>query len=232
MRTLNAGPPPKSFARYRADRAEFSVFSSDPATRYALWEQQRAKCAYCEKRLRDPSELNHRTRIEHFHPQSSDTWGADCAHCSGAASNDEAPTTWSNLLLCCDGYEAAGETYTCDKSKANQDICAEFRNPKSWQAEKLVSVSRAGRAEPASGLPPGADVVIDVVLNLNAKHLVDARKAVISAWRKRIVAHRDRHKGWTPKRRAEMIDRLRTAADSDEYAAVLLSLADTLAPSK
>lgn len=218
--------PPQTFVEYRASKADYSTVSSDLATRYALWEQQGARCAYCERRLRDPSKPNHRTRIEHFHPQSGQLWVSDCAHCSGASGTDDATTCWSNLLLCCDGNEAAGANFTCDKSKVNQHICEQFRNPKTWHGEKLVVIDDLGIAQPAPGLPADANWVLDVVLNLNAAHLVRDRKEVIAARKRAMVVKKDLHNGLSEKRRHELGHRLRKASQTDEFATTLLSLAD------
>ncbi|MCS5713520.1 hypothetical protein NVV95_03010 [Herbiconiux sp. CPCC 205716] len=228
MQRIKFVSPPQSYVKLRSEGADFSQLSSDTAIRRALWEQQSRRCAYCERRLKDPSKPDHRTRIEHFHPQSSDLWDGDCEEASGTVKQDKAPTSWKNLLLCCDGNERAGASYCCDKSKAGREICAVFRNPKSWPLPALVNVDRAGYATVALGLPHTADAVIKETLNLNADHLVSARKAVLAARIQQIEQQRRKHRGLTHAMRIEIIGRLRKDAESAEFGAVLLSIADRL----
>lgn len=220
------GSPPLAYAALRARRAPFREFSSDPQIRSALWDVQRGRCAYCERRLRDPARPDHGTRIEHFHPQSLVEWGSDCALCTRAADGDDAPTVWTNLLLCCDGSERAGSVFTCDKKKADQHICTRFRNPKTWTAERLVEVERSGEVSAVGGMPAGAADVIDTVLNLNAEHLVAARRRVAAALRKTFNAEKNRRHGLTSAQRAKMATAWRERAETAEYATVFLSLAD------
>ncbi|QDG64429.1 hypothetical protein [Pseudarthrobacter sp. NIBRBAC000502771] len=228
MKKIVSVPPPPIFAYYRAQRVEYSGLSSDSEIRKALWLEQGGRCGYCERRLADPSQPGHGTRIEHFHPQSSKSWESDCGHCSGAPDNNAAPTTWSNMLLCCNGNENVGGAYTCDKSKADQDICAKFRNPKRWHQEMLVIIDSNGNAIPATGLPVDAQDVIDKVLNLNADHLVTVRKEIISARRKLVKKVESKHRGLTTKMRLDMATAIREYADDREYTSTLLSFANRL----
>jgi len=228
MRRIHAAAPPPSHSTRRAAKAEFDELSSDPAIRRALWDEQSGRCAYCERTLRDPARPDHQTRIEHFHPQSGRVWTADCSLCSGAIDNHDASTRWTNLLLCCDGHQVAGSDFTCDKSKAATDICADFRNPKLWTHEQVVVVDRGGRALPGTGLPTGAEAVVDVVLNLNARHLVAARKAVIAAQLRELGRMRAINGGLTVKQRAKFAARLRAEAETAEFASALLTVADVL----
>jgi uncharacterized protein (TIGR02646 family) len=228
MRRIHAATPPPSHSTHRASNAAFDELSSDPAVRRALWNEQGGRCAYCERTLRDPARHDHQTRIEHFHPQSGRVWTADCSLCSGAVGNHDAPTKWTNLLLCCDGNQVAGSEFTCDKSKAATDICAEFRNPKIWTHEQVVVVDRDGRARPSSGLPAGAEAVVDAVLNLNAKHLVAARRAVIGARLRKLERMRSTHHGLTAQQREKLAAGLRVEASTAEFASALLTVADGL----
>lgn len=223
MRRIESAPPPASHRTYRALNAAFAELSSDPAIRRALWNEQGGRCAYCERRLRNPGHPDHRTRIEHFHPQSAPAWSADCAICSGAEDNGDAPTQWRNLLLCCDGNEHSHREFTCDKSKADTDICGRFRNPKTWTRGQVAVVDRGGRARPGAGLPAGAPAVVDHVLNLNAEHLVGARKSLIAAYQRKLG-----RKGLTAAQREQCAARLRREASTAEYGSTLLMLADRL----
>lgn len=232
MRKLPQVAPPASLTTLRAQGATYDMVRSDSSLRRALWEQQGGRCAYCERGLRDPSRDDHHTKIEHFHPQSSSKWDSDCRSCSGAANHAKTTTTWRNLLLCCDGNESAGQDFTCDTSKADIDICSDFRNPKHWtQGDRLVDIDRSGFAKPRPGLPNAATTVIDDVLNLNAKALVEARMRVLSARRKAINQQRRLNHGRVANLDAQMAARLRRDAANSEYGSTLLSLADELAQS-
>jgi hypothetical protein len=122
----------------------------------------------------------------------------------------------------------AGSDFTCDKSKAATDICADFRNPKLWTHEQVVVVDRGGRALPGSGLPTGAEAVVDAVLNLNAKHLVAARKAVIGARLRKLERMKAINSGLTARQRAKFAAELREEAETAEFASALLTVADVL----
>lgn len=230
MIRISTSRAPSEYAALRAARAPFSKFSSEPAIRHALWEQQGRKCAYCERLLRDPSRDDHQTRIEHFHPQSSTSWNADCKQASGADSAVKAPTTWSNLLLCCDGNESVGKPFTCDKLKDDSEICADFRNPKLWSGhpDRLVSIDREGRAEPVAGLPVGASRVIDEIMNLNAEHVRAARKSVTDPLLREYKAWTTLHHGMSGTQRLLLAERWRTRAATSPHGTALLSLADWL----
>lgn len=226
MRSIPQRVAPSSLTTLRATGATYEMVRSDPSIRRVLWQQQGRRCAYCERILRDPDRDDHRTRIEHFHPQSSPKWNNQCRVGSGAVNTAKAPTTWSNLLLCCDGNELAGKDFTCDKSKGNTDICSDFRNPKIWHRDRLVHIGRSGQAKPVEGLPADAATIIDVVLNLNSEELVAARKRVLDARRKSIVAQSERHHGLSASLRSQIADILRRDATTLEYGSTLLSLAD------
>lgn len=230
MRRIVAETTPPSHRTLRAARAPFAALSSDSAIRRALWKEQGGHCAYCERTLRDPDRPDHRTRIAHFHPQSATQWTDTCEACSGANDNQDAPTKWTNLLLCCDGNQQAGKgfTFTCDKSKADTRICTDFRNPKTWSQPQLVVISRDGQAHPAPGLPEGAVAVVDDVLKLNADHLIAARTLAMSAYLRRIQDSRARHHGLSDSRREQFAARLRDDAAAVEYGSVLLMLAERL----
>lgn len=228
MRNIPSVPPPKKYGQLLAAKAGFSELSSEPAIRQALWDQQGGICAYCERKLLRPALPNHRTRIEHFHPQGGLAWTADCKLCSGARSDGDAPTTWTNLLLCCDGNEYVGKPYTCDKLKGNKDICVSFRNPKLWPGGNLVIIERNGCAKAIPGLPPGADDVVRQVLNLNTPQLRDVRISILAARRKAYLKRRIRKQGMTKAERAGYAQKIRNEAVSAEYPSTLLSFAESI----
>jgi uncharacterized protein (TIGR02646 family) len=228
MLRIPSVPPPAVLTTMALQGAAYREVSSDKSIRQALWMQQGKRCAYCERILRDPERVDHRTKIEHFHPQSGGAWNDNCERASGASDETRSATAWSNLLLCCDGNELARVERTCDTSKGNTDICGGFRNPKSWHAPSLVIIDDNGRAHPAGGLPSEASTVVDQVLNLNSPELVRARKNVLGARRKRIAKSKAVHQGWTGHQRSEIAAVLRRDAGSSEYGSTLISLADRL----
>ncbi|WP_242089413.1 hypothetical protein [Curtobacterium sp. DN_7.5] len=228
MRKIDARPEPQSMVTLRRQGASYPELGSDSSIRRTLWEQQGRRCAYCERVLLDPDLPNHNTRIEHFHPQSSDCWGAECERASHSGSHEKAAVSWGNLLLCCDGNERAGQDFTCDKSKSDIDICERFRNPRDWPTEQLVYVERDGRVVPLSGLPAEAEVVLNGVMNLNAEGLVRARKTVLSALKKEIAERQKRSRGLTAQQKTAMASRLRQDAKVREFGACFLAVASRL----
>ncbi|WP_146243378.1 hypothetical protein [Curtobacterium sp. MCLR17_034] len=228
MQKINAAAEPVSMLTLRQQGARYAELASEPSIRRSLWEQQGKRCAYCERVLADPSSPVHNTRIEHFHPQGSHDWASECERASHAASNGDAPVAWGNFLLCCDGNERAGQNFTCDKAKANIDICITFRNPRDWAVDQLVNVERDGRVVAMPGLPVGADAVIDDVLNLNAEHLIAARKVVLVALKRQISAREAKRHGLTAQQKAAMAESLRRDAKVREYGACFLAVAARL----
>jgi len=212
----------------RQQGATYGDMASESSIRRTLWEQQGRRCAYCERALPDPAIPGHNTRIEHFHPQNGGDWTGDCERGSHASADGRAPVTWGNLLLCCDGNERAGRNFTCDKAKGNLDICAQFRNPRDWAVDRLVNVERDGRVVPLPGLPDGADVVLEHVLNLNADHLVVARKVVLAALKRAVSGRAARHHGLSPQQRSAIAENLRRDAETREFGACFLAVAASL----
>jgi len=212
---------------YRAARASYAQLSNDRDVRRALYAEQKHVCAYCERPLAKIHEADHRTRIEHFHPQS-DIVGQTpaCVSQSGASDLSLAPTQWSNMLLCCDGNERAGRDYTCDKAKGSADICATFRNPKSVPAgqELLVTIERDGRALAALGMPPGAQQVIDGVLGLNNPHLVRARRERVRTIKAELFEQQRKHHGLSAGQKVAAAQRLRAQAAQPNFAYATVNL--------
>ncbi|MEG8036451.1 hypothetical protein QP157_14390 [Sphingomonas sp. LR61] len=229
MLRIDAQPAPRKFTELRAARAPYSKFSSEPSIRRRLWEQQGGRCAYCERKLRRWDHVNHRTRIEHFHPQHGLVWTATCKGQSGASDHESAPTTWKNMLLCCNGQEHLAETdlHRCDKKKDNTDVCEDFRNPRDWHGYRLVDVKRSGKAFAVSGLPHGAQNVIDSVININDPDLVKTRRNLWASLEKK-VAHLYQA---SVADRAAVAAYLREQAKTAAFATTYLSLADRFDPS-
>jgi uncharacterized protein (TIGR02646 family) len=229
MLSIPLATPPAVLTTLQLQGASYKDVSSNGSVRQALWDQQNRRCAYCERTIRNPERIDHRTKIEHFHPQSGGAWNADCARASGATDESKAPTTWGNLLLCCDGNELARTERTCDTSKSNTDICSDIRNPKSWHGASLVVIDNSGRAKPAAGLPPEASKVVNEVLNLNSPELVRARAGVLAARKKRIAHLKATRGGLTGHQRSEVVTALLRDAESTEYGSTLISLAERMA---
>lgn len=228
MRRINATPAPRKFTELRAAGAPYEQFSSERTVRQTLWEQQGGRCAYCERTIRRWDHADHRTRIEHFHPQHGLIWSPSCALRSGAQNHESSATTWSNMLLCCNGQEHLDDTdrHRCDKRKDNKDICEHFRNPRDWSGDRLLNVKRSGRVEVVPGLPTGAQEVVDAVLNLNDPDLVETRKGLWSSLEKKLAPG---YRGSRSERAAIAAD-LRHQAETAEFAATYLSLADRFDP--
>lgn len=141
----------------------------------ALFAAQNGRCAYCEVRL-----VRGHTKIEHFHPQNSGKISDACVHRINTKRIDRADLAWGNLLLCCTGHEgAAPGEQTCDTRKGGVDICDRFYTPRNLPAgvEMLVRVEMSGRLTVTycPGDTESGQRVIDDVLNLNCRTLVDAR---------------------------------------------------------
>lgn len=230
IRIIAATPPP-GFAFHRANRSTYDDLSGDPAIRQALFEEQHGLCAYCEQRLVYTSGGEHRTRIEHFHPQHPKDGTAisaqDCRTRSGASQLDDSDTTWKNLVLCCHGEEGRAEHYRhCDVTKSATDICSTFRNPKTYAGPRLLRVEGGGNVVPLPGLPVGAADVVDDILMLNGPSLLKVRQRLFSAQMK-LIAREKRQPlyGLTPARRKALRAHLETQAIDDHHPSVALSVA-------
>lgn len=234
MIRIVAATPPPSFAFHRANNSSYTQLSADTAIRQALFDEQRGLCAYCERALVRPADDGHqtrRTRIEHFHPQHPAEGAATRQAClmrSGATSVNDYDTTWTNLLLCCDGEEARGKPYRhCDVTKANTDICTTFRNPKTDPRPRLLDVQGGGRVVPVAGMPAEAAAQVENVLKLNGPSLVKTRDRLFSAFIRQIAAEKRRQPyGLTSARRQTLKARLHAAAITGPYPSVALSVAD------
>jgi uncharacterized protein (TIGR02646 family) len=110
MRGIYPTPPPKVHTEMRKANADYATVARENLIRRTLWDQQRGLCAYCEKQLPSLDDVNHHTKIEHFHPQNSAVWTADCSTCSNANTTLDATTSWKNLLLVCEGTDGGGSS--------------------------------------------------------------------------------------------------------------------------
>lgn len=203
-----------------------------PSVRQRLFDEQRGRCAYCERKISlTGSDVVTTTRIEHFHPRSAvgGAFTKRCRDASGAPSGEQATVTWQNLLLCCSGESLNGAT--CDRKKASQDVCANFPNPKRTppQVESLIEVEPSGRAIPRSGGPDEErQRIIDDVFGLNDEALVAARLTVRTAIARQIETRRRVRRGLPAGERRVIAARLRQQAETAEFGSVLLTVARRL----
>ncbi len=239
MRRIAARTPPSEHARLRASGGTYEEMSGVAAVRQALYDEQGGICAYCEQLLSLPEaetgpgrKGRHKTKIEHFHPRHSKTSEDDaCLRESGEAQLQHADTAWSNMLLCCHGgLDGANVESHCDTRKDGADICARFRNPKTTSVQRLATVEPDGRLVAASGMPHGAQDVIDGVLGLNNRGLVRGRHEFVRALRRRIAQKKQTHGPRWPTHRNGVADKLELEAQASrqEFPSVLLAAADRL----
>lgn len=92
----------------------------------------------------------------------------------------------------------------------------------------MVVVDRGGRASPIGGLPAGAATTVDAVLNLNARHLVRARRAVIAARQRELERLETLHRGLSAQQRRRIAAAMVREAETAEFASALLMLAAAL----
>jgi len=147
---------------------------------------------------------------------------------SGSSSLDDSDTTWTNLVLCCNGEDGKAESYRhCDVTKGATDICATFRNPKTYAAPRLLDVQGGGRVVPVPGMPAGAEGVVEDVLRLNRASLVRVRGRLFSALIHEIAREKKRLPyGLTPARRKTLKAQLKRRAISGHHPSVALSVAE------
>lgn len=234
MIRITAAPPPPIFAFHRANRSTYVQLSSEDAIRKALFDEQRGLCAYCERQLHYALGGSHKTRIEHFHPQNPAAGSTLDAHAcrmaSGASPLGDSDTTWTNLLLCCDGQEAQGAGLQhCDVTKRDADICAAFRNPKTFRGPRLLDVHHDGRVVPIPQLPSGAACVVEDVLMLNRKSLTTVRGRLYRSLFSQIAREKRQPPfGMTAARRTALRATLTARARDNPHPTVTLSVADLL----
>ena len=231
MIKITAAAPPPIFGFYRANKATYAQLASDDALRKALFDEQGGLCAYCERKLAYAPNGPHSTRIEHFHPQNPAAASAldvqACRSASGAPQLADSDTTWTNLLLCCNGQETQGSSFQhCDVTKRDTDICVAFRNPKTFPAPRLLEVLPNGRIVPLPGMPRGAARVADEVLMLNRKSLTTVRRQLYRALINVIAREKGRPPfGMTVARRKALRATLEAHARDAAHPSVALSVA-------
>lgn len=140
----------------------------------ALLEEQGYLCAYCMGRISLDLNEQHKPKIEveHFEPQETVS---------------EKSLSYINLLGVCNGlsvtYPDREQIHHCDKTKGNEgkmngSVFLKKLDPRSSNCEKLLKYNLEGKIL-AVGQEEDVKKDIEVVLNLNNKALIDARKATI-----------------------------------------------------
>jgi uncharacterized protein (TIGR02646 family) len=163
MRRIVKGPEPPSLTQYRPTaNSNYEDYQDKDTLRRSLVTEQRGLCCYCLNRIR-PQPL--RMKIEHWHCQ------------------DRYPSeqlVYHNLLGACLGNEGEREQLQhCDTKKANKDLS---RNPATpdHQVESFVRFQGDGTV---ASQDQAFDQELNNVLNLNAPHLRNNRKAALDAFK-------------------------------------------------
>lgn len=212
MRRLGLGQAPASL-QAAAITSDFGELARDGNLRQALYDAQKGLCAYCERRLGE------HTKIEHFHPRTGAApWTQSCRAQSGAPTQDRSRTAWRNLILCCPGGERGSGDRTCDTAKADRDICSTFENPKGSSRPWLALPDRGGKLIAVASLPSGAQSVIDDVLRLNTKSLVDARREQYLALIRNAVGRRSQREDRNHDLKRRMAARVRQRGQDEAVA--------------
>lgn len=199
----------------------FSSISSMPEVRHALAVAQNYRCAYCERKLKvkicDDGHLDHKTKIEHFHPQSGE-FMPGCRSQSGADTPESACVSWRNLLLVCEGTHFRDPT--CDSRKGSTDICSVLQNPKNLPPlSSQVRVNHDGTVDPVNDRSE-TKAAITEILGLNDPNLCSQRARAYATTLKTI---RDFSKN-SHKSKARIKDLLERRAREDEFGSVYITL--------
>lgn len=163
---IDKGRGPASLIGYKHDlNASFDNLPSEIKTeiRNSLLKEQGYLCAYCMRRIEDPSEI----KIEHY-----------------VARNSENELDYKNLLAVCKGNEGSRkENQTCDTKKGSEVL---HINPQKNADILTISYTRNGIIKSSNEV---YQQDIDNILNLNDKngYLIAARKGAIKAIQKNIA---------------------------------------------
>lgn len=167
MRTIQKGPEPPTLTQHRKQpHADYDNYADKETLRITLVAEQRGLCCYCQSRIR-PS-LEH-MKIEHW----------QCQQAHPARQLD-----FSNLHGACIGGEGKPEREQhCDTRKGNDVLCFSVCDP-TRPIENKIHFKGDGRI---SSDDPAVENDINGVLNLNLARLVNNRKAVLTAFQKRLA---------------------------------------------
>ncbi len=174
MKYISKSKEPKSLTEYRSTpNASFDNCNKEDI-RLSLLKEQGYICAYCMDRINDNWNKDLRkynTEIEHY--KSQDVY-------NGKNGKPDLRLNYNNMLAVCNG-NAGMPKYKqhCDKSKdlsSNKQYLPLTINPLDKKCEKLVKFLASGKIS-SENEEIKRDLV--VVLNLNERELVKARKIAI-----------------------------------------------------
>ena len=167
MRTIQKGPEPPTLTQHRKQsHADYDNYADKENLRIALVAEQRGLCCYRQSRIRPSPES---MKIEHW----------QCQHAHPSRQLD-----FSNLHGACLGGEGKPERQQhCDTRKGNDVLCFSVCDP-TRPIEHKIHFKGDGRI---SSDDPAIEHDINRVLNLNLARLVSNRKAVLTAFQKRLA---------------------------------------------
>jgi uncharacterized protein (TIGR02646 family) len=170
MRTIQKGPEPPTLTQHRKQpHADYDNYPDKEALRIALVAEQRGLCCYCQSRIWPSPE---HMKIEH--------WQCQDAH-------PDRQLDFSNLHGACLGGEGRPPCEQhCDTRKGNNVLCFKVCDP-TRPIEHKIHFKGDGRI---SSDDPAIEHDINRVLNLNLARLVNNRKAVLTAFQKRLAMSR------------------------------------------
>ena len=155
MRTIQKGREPRELTEYRQlPNSTYDAYRPKDELRKQLVAEQRGLCCYCM------ATLGSDVKIEHWRPQRE----------------KHLQLVYTNLLASCSGGEGRSRRFQhCDTHKADADLCRNPADP-AHNVGAIVWFESDGRIR-SSNLD--FDSELNTVLNLNAEHLKQARKAVL-----------------------------------------------------
>lgn len=160
MKRIDKGSEPPEWTQYRCTPGV--QYESIAPLRQALYKEQGAICAYCNRRLDDEHNCERVSSnvVEHVISRHADPSKA---------------LDYRNMVLCCEGiiHKNGGRITCCDESKGDQPI---HFNPTEQHLYDTLVFQSSGKIKSTL-----ADYQqdIDSTLNLNNKVLTDNRKSAI-----------------------------------------------------
>lgn len=162
---------PKSLKEVRSTPGATYDDCNKAEIRKALLKEQGHICAYCMSRISDQLDKDARPKmtIEHYDAQSTEEQGK---------------LNYLNMLGVCRGGEGkAAHLLHCDKSRGNDVLTVDPRNP---SCEKLVRFTANGEVFSEN---ERVDKDLDQTLNLNIRRLKSGRFAAIQAAKQSLKSH-------------------------------------------
>lgn len=166
MRTIQKGQEPATLTLHRqTPHADYDNYTDKAALRQALVSEQRGLCCYCQSRIRaTPDGM----KIEHWQCQADyPTRQIDFNNLHGA---------------CLGGHGRPEREQHCDTRKGNGGLCFSVCDP-AHPIDRKISFLGDGKITSDDA---AVESDINTVLNLNLPRLVSNRKAVLTAFQKRL----------------------------------------------